>query len=151
MAGNIYAPDDGSTLQPQEGPHRPLLTSTLVIVALAAVVGFALALFRIDDRLGSHSVGKELSDVPGAVGTLGRTDTSARSLPEADLVFLNGDGSEPRPGQRARVTVRASQLANAATFWAGTSPRDILVVVARDRRTQDDRITASPADSHLPA
>ena len=150
MAGNTYAPDDDSTLQSQEETHRPLLTSTLVLVALAAVFGFALALFRIDERLGSHSIGKELSDVPGAVGTLGRTDTSTRSLPEAELVFLNGDGSEPRPGQRASVTVRASQLANAATFWAGMSPRDLLVVIGRDQRTQEDRDSSRPADRALP-
>ena len=150
MAGNTYAPDDDSTLQSREETHRPLLTSTLVVVALAALFGFALALFRIDERLGSHSIGKELSDVPGAVGTLGETNTSARSLPEAELVFLNGDGSDPRPGQRARVTVKASQLANAATFWAGMSPRDILVVIERDLRTQEDRDGSRPADRALP-
>jgi len=150
MSGNTYAPDDDSPLESQEETHRPLLTSTLIMVALAALFGFGLALFRIDDRLSSHSIGKELSDVPGAVGTLGQTDTSARSLPEAELVFLNGDGSEPRAGQRARVTVRASQLANAATFWAGMSPRDILVVIERDRRTQEDRDSSRPADRAFP-
>ncbi|HEX5107447.1 MAG TPA: hypothetical protein VFV95_03335 [Vicinamibacterales bacterium] len=150
MAGNTVAPDGDSPLESQQETHHPLLASTLVLVALAAIFGFALALFRIDDRLSSHSIGKDESDIRGAVGTLGETDSSAKTLPDAELVLLNGDGAQPRPGARARVTARASQLPNAATFWAGMSPRDMLVVINRDLRTQEDRDGSRPAERALP-
>ena len=48
------------------------------------------------------------------------------------------------------VTVRASQLANAATFWAGSPPQDMLVVIGRDQRSEEDRNDSRPADRALP-